>query len=74
MIVAQGFVGQRACVVGNFDANCSDDWMKRVGSDKLFYELHTARGTLEQKMCHSHICNLVFKLLKVESVNWTFLQ
>jgi hypothetical protein len=51
MIVAQGFVGQRACVVGNFDANCSDDWMERVGSDKLFYELHIARAGA--KMCRS---------------------
>jgi len=55
MIVTQGFVGQRACVVGNFDANCSDDWMERVGSDKLFYELHTVRGTLEQKCVVPHL-------------------
>lgn len=39
--------------------------------NKHFYELHTARGTLEQNVS-CYICNLVSKLLKVKLVNWTF--
>jgi len=42
--------------------------MKNRGDGgKLFYELHAARVALEQNVS-CHVCNLVFKPLKVESL------